>query len=131
MPLVEHVFFLLLCPVFATWSEFPPEIDKTVLHSTSIALKWQIFLFNIANPPAEFVVDRRNARMRRKRLRNLQNGEKFLKAKLRTKSPEAASVAPFDFRPPSFERSNEFRKNGIKTAFSKTGWISIANRAHP
>jgi hypothetical protein len=46
-----------------------------------------------------------------KQIESPPSRQKFLKAKLRTKSPRAINVARINFRLPPFERSNEFSKN--------------------
>jgi hypothetical protein len=74
-------------------------------------LRLWVSLFNVANAPAGFVVDRRKRLRQRSSVESLQSRQKFLKVKPKTKSPEFANVARVDLRPLSFERSNEFRKN--------------------
>jgi hypothetical protein len=76
----------------------------------AITLILQDFLFNIASAPAWFVVDGRNARMRRRRVESLQSRQMFIKIKLGTKSLEVVNVARIDFAMPPIERPNEFRK---------------------
>jgi hypothetical protein len=85
----------------------------------------EIFLFNLVNAPAGFVVDRRNARMGRSSVESLQSSQKFLKAKLGTKGPKAVNVAHITFRPPPFEHRDEFCKNRAPTAVSTSDFVSF------
>jgi hypothetical protein len=97
VPLVHRVHFLLLCPVVSCKARIrSAEIGNFLLQSTNIALNLQVFLFSIANAPAEFV-DRRNDCIGTKQIESPPSRQKFLKVKLGTKSPRTINVADINF----------------------------------
>jgi hypothetical protein len=112
MSLAECVVFLPLSPVPGLETRIQPsQIGKLLLQNANVAHKFQAFLSNILTTSAGFIIDRRNAGMETKCTESLQSSQKFLDAKIGTKSPEAADVARINFKRPSFECWDEFRKN--------------------
>jgi hypothetical protein len=73
----------------------PGQLGNFLLLQTNIALKLQVFLFNIANEPVIFVIDRWSPSVPRNRAKSLQSRQKSIKPKFRQKALRSSILRSF------------------------------------